>query len=344
MIAYYVNNSIHQIPSFIYIARALGDVVVTNGPDTFRVLQTEYADVPSEYYPSIEGVRARLTELRPAALIEPDYTYRELALPFKTVHVQVFHGTSDKTYGLSSRIHDYDLLLLPGERSRTTMEQAGILTPTNYAVIGYPKADRVFRGELDRKDCAERLGVDPSRPTILYAPTWRDNKQNSSLPKFGAEVLSTAPDRYNLVVKLHPNTKNYDKRYYVKVEQMATANPRIKLLGFEHDVMPVMAAADLMLADISAVAHEFLCFDRPLVFLDPRIIPTGKNKTWVWRTGRVVKRRGLVWQAVAESLANPSEYARERQEARAEIYYRPDGHAAERAAEAVREYLAHGGH
>lgn len=341
MIAYYVNDSIHQIPSFIHIARVTNGTVFTHDPDSYAVLRKHYPEVPSELHPTLDSVRARLTELRPEAVVQPEYSRRDLALPFDTVHVQVFHGTSDKVYNLHRKVKEYDLVLLAGERMRETMEKAGLLRPGHYAVVGYPKADRVFRGELPKKAAVRRLGLQTDRSVILYAPTWRDYAGNSSLSKFGAALLSTVPKRYTLIVKLHPNTKRHDRKYYPLIERLAAKKPNVKLLGFEHDVIPVMAAADVLLTDVSTVSHEFLCFDRPLVFLNPRrLFPLGRSKTWVWRTGRVVNRPSEVWQAVDESLAHPGAYAAERKAAREHIFYKPDGHAAERAAEAIRNFVA----
>ncbi|MGE5550185.1 MAG: CDP-glycerol glycerophosphotransferase family protein [Bacteroidota bacterium] len=340
MIVYYVNNSIHEIPSFVYIARALGGVVLTNGSESFKILREQYDDLPSEYYPTLAEVRLRMRELRPLAVIQPDYTKHELALDFETAHIQVFHGTSDKTYDLSHHVREYDFMLLPGERARRLKEEAGLLAPGNHAVVGYAKTDRVFRGELPRDLAVRNLGLDPHRPTILYAPTWRDHKQNSSLPKFGAEVMLTAPADYNLVVKLHPNTKHYDRKYYGLAERAAATRANLKLLGYEHDIIPIMAAADLLICDISAVAHEFLCFDRPYVFLDPRRLAIGRDKTWIWQCGPVVKKQGLVWPSVEEALARPEKYAVQRRTALETVFFKPDGHAAERAAEAIKAFLA----
>lgn len=342
MFAYYVSNAIFQIPSFIYIARVLGGTVFTDGQDSFKILNEYYSDVKSEYYPTIQELRARMEDLRPEAVIQPDYTKHVLKLRFKTVHVQVFHGSSDKAYGLRRDIRGYDFLLLPGERSLKTMAKAGILKPGHYSLIGYPKADRVFQGKLIRNDAIRALNLVPDRPTILYAPTWRDGRQDSSLPKFGLEVMADAPEKYNLIVKLHPNTRKYDRRNYDLLTRLAEGKPYIKFLGYDHDVIPIMAAADLLLCDISSVSHEFLCFDRPLVFLDPRVLPVRKSKTWVWCSGHVVKQRGKVWETVAEALANPGKYTKERSEARDSIYFKSDGNAAERAAEAIRNFLAKG--
>ena len=341
MIAYYVDGSIHQIPSFIHIARVLGGIVFTDDRGSHDILRQYYADVNCEFYPDLQLLRERLTFLQPEAVVQPDYYKKKLALPFQTLHIQVFHGASDKRYGISSRTHGYDFFLIAGERGRARKTAAGILKPGNYAMVGYPKADRIFRGEFDKEIAKREMGLDPSRPTILYAPTWRDAKQNSSLPRFCFEIMSNLPADYNLLVKPHPNTKRFDRKYYTLLTRLAAAKPeQIKLLGFAHDAIPVMAGADLLLSDISTVAQEFLCFQRPMVFLDPRRIPMGKKKIWLWRCGPVVKKRGMVWNTVREALAHPDQYARERHETLAMVFYQPDGHAAERAAEAIRTYIA----
>ena len=342
MITYYVDNSIHQIPSFIYIAEVLGGIILTDGADAYEILRRDFPEIEAEYCPTRESLQQRLSELRPEAIIQPDYAKRYLAVPFDTVHIQVFHGTSDKTYGLSSQVCGYDLLLLPGERTYRTMMTAGLLKEDNYAIVGYPKTDRVYRGEFKRDAAVQVLGLNPTYPTILYAPTWQDSKFNTSLPKYGAEVLSRLPNNYNLIVKLHPNTKRYDRKNYGMVESFAKGNPRIKLLGYDYDVIPIMAAADLLIADISSVSHEFLCFDRPFVFLDPRPFSFGKNKTWVWKCGPVVKEKAQIWSVVEGELAHPEKYEEQRRAAHAEIFYQPDGHAAERAAKVIKDFLEKG--
>lgn len=341
LFAYYVDNSIHQIPSFIYIAKVLGGTVLTDGPDAIKILRQDFPDVAAEFYATRAELQQRLAELQPEAIIQTDYSKAFLNVKFDTAHIQVFHGTSDKTYGYSSQVREYDLLLLPGERAYRTMAAVSLLKQDNYAIIGYPKADRVFNGEFSRDGTVQKLGLDPALPTVLYAPTWQDSKFNTSLPKFGAEVLSQLPAGYNLIVKLHPNTKRYDRKNYRMVESLAKQNPRIKLLGYEYDVIPIMAGADLLIADISSVAHEFLCFDRPFVFLDPRPFPFpfGKRKTWVWQCGPVVKEKGQVWSEVKAALVHPEAYAEKRRSARDEVFYQPDGRAAERAAEAIRNFV-----
>ena len=58
-------------------------------------------------------------------------------------------------------------------------------------LIGYPKADCLVDGSLDRCEVHQSLGLDPSKPTVLYAPTW---SAFSSLNSIGAELLPLSAD------------------------------------------------------------------------------------------------------------------------------------------------------
>lgn len=344
MVVYYVDNSIHQIPCFIYITRKTGGVVLTTGTDSFSYIRNEFPDIEAEYVPDIAAAAARAAELRPRVMVHSDFT-RELfleAVP-EALHVQTFHGTSDKVYHIRGRVRDYDLVLLPGPKMRDELARKNLLRRGHYKMVGYPKLDRVFLGEISGKDQLDRIrrktGKDlkDGRPVVMYAPTWNDHMGNSSLPRFAREVILGAPDDVNLIVKLHPNTMRYDK-IYPRLEEWVASKPNAALLGFEADPVPVMAAADLMVADISTVSHEFLAFDRPLVFLDGiwwRL--WGKTRTWVWQAGDVVARRGKVWETVMRALDDPEKKGNLRRKLRDHIFHGLDGRAAERAAEAIVE-------
>jgi hypothetical protein len=344
MIAFYVDGSIYAIPGLVDIARLLQAVIFTDSTESRDVLRSHYPEIRCKCCGTIAEVRDRLNASSPEAVVYADYQRDTLALSCPTWHIQVFHGTSDKRYGVIGKVRDYDFLLLPGERGRQRRQAAGLLTPDNHAVVGYPKLDRVFRGELCQKSALAALAVDAARPTVLYAPTWSDSRQNSSLRKYADTVLSAAPAAYNLVVKLHPNTRRYHRRRHDQLERLAREHPdHIRFLGNAPDIVPIMAAADLLLCDVSSVSHEFLAFNRPFVFLDPRIVRLGREKTWIWRCGTVVTSPGEVWPAVRAALADPERFAAERRAALEQVFHLPDGRAAERSAQAIRDFLARNG-
>lgn len=210
----------------------------------------------------------------------------------------------------------------------------------SYEVVGYPKADRVFAGKLDKGAELKKYHLDSNKPTVLYAPTWNDRMGNTSIPKFGLEVIDGVPDDINLVIKLHPNTLRYDKKHYPNLKAAAAQKANIVFIDFSADIIPVMAMADLLIGDISSVTHEFIAFQRPLVFLDSGFhLFNRKERTWIWQAGDVVRKRGQVWSTVLDRLAHPEVFVEKRKEIMEQIYYKPDGNAAKRTAAAIKKLI-----
>ncbi len=338
MILYYVNNSIHQIPSFIYIALETGGKVLTDGKDSYALIKRDFPQIDVEFIESLDAIRERANELQPEAIVQPDFWVNHLFAECGGKQVQVFHGLSDKKYGRSKKVLLYDLVLLPGKKEEDAYRTMGILDKMKYQTVGYPKLDRVFQGKINQEEQRIKLGLDPDKTTVLYAPTWNDRTGNTSYPKFGVEVLNQVPSDINLVVKLHPNTKSYDKKYYPILKEIAAKKDNILFIDYAADIIPIMATADLLIGDISSVTHEFMAFQRPLVFLDSGFhLFQRKARTWIWQAGDVIKKKGQVWPTVLERLEHPEEYADIRQEILEYIFYKPDGNAAKRAAQAILE-------
>ena len=124
------------------------------------------------------------------------------SLPRGTRRVQVFHGVGGK-YGFDvpdTSMRDWDRLFFVNERRLRNFIAAGAIEPDSPAIrlIGMPKADCLVDGTFDRDAVLLSLGLDPARPTVLYAPTW---SPASSLNAMGVELVARAapaarqPDR-----------------------------------------------------------------------------------------------------------------------------------------------------
>ena len=73
------------------------------------------------------------------------------------------------------------------------------------------------------------LGLDPARPTILYAPTW---SPASSLNAMGVElVLRLHRLPVNLIVKLHDRSRDLRERYSGGVDWVARLDPLMVRAG-----------------------------------------------------------------------------------------------------------------
>jgi hypothetical protein len=249
--------------------------------------------------------------------------------------VQVFHGMSDKPFTYERDFSGYALCLCAGQRQadRLWARNRGL----RWAKVGYPKFDALLR--------TPSRPARPARPTLIYCPTWRKGGI-SSVDRLVLEhprVVAELAERYDLLLKPHPNLFNparpfYDPAIVLGLERLARL-PGVRLVH-AGNVIPWQAQADLFLGDISAAGYEWLYFNRPMVFLNPqpgRLRPSREvdSLTYLWRCGRVCDDPRALPRLVEEALAaDGHEEVRE-----AVLHYsvhRPrDGRAAERAMAAL---------
>jgi len=109
-----------------------------------------------------------------------------------TKRVQTFHGVAGKYRTVydspSQSMSDWDRLFFINKRRLQHFIDCGAIPADSDAarLIGMPKLDCLVDGSLQRDDVLQSLGIDPSRRTILYAPTW---SSHSSVVSMGEELV-----------------------------------------------------------------------------------------------------------------------------------------------------------
>jgi CDP-glycerol glycerophosphotransferase (TagB/SpsB family) len=342
-LAYYIDFSIHEIPSIAYIARETGGTIFTDAEATFRCIRDDHPDLQVVFHRSIDDIRKAVVQFGVKVILYPDYHIRFFKDLPGVRHVQVFHGTSDKRYDYSRMVRDYDLFFIAGREAFERYRKMGHLKGGKGILIGYPKLDRVFRGELERDSELQKLGMNPANRTVLYAPTWVDRERNSSWKGFREQIAMKKPDHLNLIVKLHPNITRYRADEVRRFSRMLQSRRNTLLLDNLPDIIPVLAAADLLLGDVSSVTREYLAFQKPYVFLSnkPKWL-WSRRKIRLWECGRVVRNPEKIWRVVGEVLNSPHEYEDSIVRHFQRTFYKPDGGAAVRAKEAVYDLLNEG--
>lgn len=136
---------------------------------------------------------------------------------------------------------------------------------------GYPRLDTLIRHSgKEYEDQLRKMGVsiDSNKKIILYAPTWRAEKNgkkhiNIILEEY-AQVrnrIETELPEYQVLVKVHQyvyqQIKNVDYPPYI-IPATIDAN----------EVLPV---ADILLVDYSSIYFDYLHFERPILFFIPDI-------------------------------------------------------------------------
>ena len=309
-VAYFIDASIQEIPSVAYIARELGGTIYTNARATEACIRRDHPRLRVKRLPTIGEIRADMRAASVKVILYPDYHIRYFRDLPGVKHVQVFHGTSDKIYDYRRSVLEYDLFLIAGADAYERYRRRGLLKRGTGVLVGYPKLDRVFRGEMKRADELARLGLDPGRKTVLYAPTWVDKAFNSSWKRFRNPLTDKPSREINLLIKLHPNIKRYRANEVEDLGKSIRAAEGTILFDEAADIVPFMAASDLLVGDVSAVMREYLAFGNPMVFLSckPRWM-WSRDKKRLWDCGEVVTDPSKVWEVILAVLANPGKYA-----------------------------------
>ncbi|HEU5055458.1 MAG TPA: CDP-glycerol glycerophosphotransferase family protein [Kofleriaceae bacterium] len=253
--------------------------------------------------------------------------------------VQIFHGVSFKNLLVRERALRFDVLCLPGRYHAELYQRQGLIRPDGPRcfLTGYAKTDPLARRESDRA-VLRALELDPSRPTILFAPT---GEKRNALEIHGVEAILAIKKtrRFNLLIKPHDHPKRKIDWFS---ELTSLEDDRTRLVR-ALDVVPFLDAADLLITDASSVAFEYTLVDRPIVFLDvPRMLekvqkraPSLDLETYGRKIGVVVPGPDELVAAIDDSLAHPEREGPIRRRAAEHIFYRPGG-ATRRVAGMVR--------
>lgn len=219
--------------------------------------------------------------------------------------------------------------------------------------VGYPRADEILARRGQRREILERFHLDPSKPTVLYAPAFN---RGGALERYGRAVFDALAgmEDVNVIVKLHP--VSYDMSV-VGAHSQGIYWPDVVdqycKPGFFHagnvDVTDCLVAADVMVDDISGVAFEFYFLDRPVVYLESpgyfQSIGAGTNGdgNWLVNVGRSagveVGDMASMCAAIRHAIANPMEKSPQRRELVKRLLYNP-GRGTVVAADTLERLLA----
>jgi hypothetical protein len=267
--------------------------------------------------------------------------------------VHLFHGVAGK-YGLDAPVHiapvvrSFDRIMFANEDRMRRYLEAGLVEGDGdrAQLIGYPKADCLVDGSLNRCQIHQSLGLDPSRPTVLYAPTW---SAFSSLNSIGSDLLpSLASLNVNIIVKLHDRSFDARSQSAGSVDWRHDFQALCRTWGvyaaMDGDIAPYLYVADALVTDHSSAGFEFMLLDRPLVIIDcPELIQNARvspDKVRLLQgAAHVAKREArAISEAVSHALIDPAEKSADRVDAAKRVFYRP-GSATARAVDCIYNLL-----
>lgn len=267
-------------------------------------------------------------------LVTADYEiwapYENSLLPAsRAPKVQLFHGASVRNGAVAPKMKRFQHWFVIGPYMERALVGNGYVRADDPGLhrVGMPKTDRLLDGSLNRARITTDLRIDPTRKTVMLAPTWMNP---SPLDAYGDALLDgLANGPWNLLIKLHD--KFFDPRFNVtdwtaKLAPYDT-RPHVRVVR-DYDAVPAMFASDVLISDVSSIANEFALLDRPLVYL--RVPDEDKLRgryrhmdldTWGQRAGESAGDAAECVAAVARSLAQPDLHGEVRRALVEDIFY-----------------------
>ncbi|WP_336322838.1 CDP-glycerol glycerophosphotransferase family protein [Streptomyces lavendofoliae] len=191
-----------------------------------------------------------------------------------SVHLQTHHGTPLKRMGVDQRDHPaatqglnleallervdrWDYSLSANSHSTETWQRA---YPAGYRSLdyGYPRNDIHYRATAaDVRAARARLGIEPGRRALLYAPTHRDHQPRTRwTPRLDLPRLADA---------LGDDTVLLVRGHYFHERLPGPRHDRVlDVTGYE-PVEELALAADALITDYSSIMFDYANLDRPIV-------------------------------------------------------------------------------
>ena len=251
----------------------------------YRVLRTNEADLAD--YDAIFALEDSAASL-----------FHDQDRGHRPIKIHMSHGSGDRAVGFSSRIANFDLVLLTGRKTADRLLSMNLIRPGDFALIGYPKI------ETAEKLRAVQPALFPNkRPVILYNPHKARGLQ--SWDKFILPMLDDFrnQNRFNLIVAPHVKMfRRRSERTRARWRSLSTDNVVIDPGSFASLDNSYTTAADIYVGDVSSQVYEFLAHPRPCVFLNAHGIEWHDDPNFrSWHLGDVVDDPSKLMSAIEEA-------------------------------------------
>lgn len=186
--------------------------------------------------------------------------------------IQLWHGTPIKKLFLDSnelhqnkniynyRARKYNKLIKHNYFITDTKEINSVfntafpMQETKIISSGYPRNQFLIEHNEDNQlisQIKEDLQLNNHKQTILYVPTWRDNKEEQYLLEFPKEIT----DHYNIIYKCHIEDKNIKKTNYID--------------PLDYETQQLILVADMLISDYSSIIFDALTIDKKVYLYTP---------------------------------------------------------------------------
>lgn len=181
------------------------------------------------------------------------------------IAVCMFHGAGPKiSYIKTPVINEYDILFSVGPTIYNILKEY-VDDFVTVEKIGLPITDALISDTPHPLPAS--IKINPSKPSLLYAPSWSLNTEHISMDD---DILNslTEIENYNVIIRPHPNLlipeKCNNKNWNIKLEELKKLGIQISY-SKDHSAYDLLPHVDILLGDISSVTYEFLILNRPII-------------------------------------------------------------------------------
>ena len=187
----------------------------------------------------------------------------ERAKEIDAITIFLEHGIGAKSTTFFSSIEYFDIYIAEGIQKYNRVKELYPQHESKLALVGFSKFDEIVNFSTKQRDrLFEKYGLDKSRKTILYAPTF--------FPSSIEKMANSFPDEfreYNIWVKPHYLTyerKKY-KNHLKKFKKWESYSNCTILPLSEYNLVPFLATSDVMISDESSAMFEFASLNKPVI-------------------------------------------------------------------------------
>ena len=175
----------------------------------------------------------------------------------------VQHGIGTKTGYYIEEQNKYDIRFVEGEFRVNRIKELYPDIKTKLFNVGFAKLDEAFTIAPEKKKrLIEKIGLNTSKKTILYAPTFYPSSIDN-MPETFPESFTD----YNIIIK--PHFFSFSKKKYrnhVRKFNIWNEYDNVYVAGVEEfNLVPFMSVSDIMISDESSAIFEFAALNKPVI-------------------------------------------------------------------------------
>jgi teichoic acid glycerol-phosphate primase len=274
------------------------------------VTEAKIEELAKRFYPRLEVILAEYMTVAeylvshfevvfysiPRDLFDEVFFFAQKIMQKKVHTIWCPHGNSDKGNAIfyMEALKKEEAALIYGKQMIELMQRKGVFDQLkghvitgNYRYQFYLEHQSFF-DELVKKKITDHLPQ--GKKTLFYAPTWQDYERSTSFFDATVPLIENLPEKYNLLIKLHPNLYLQDGGQVEMLIEKYEDRPNLLFLRDFPPIYPLLQIADIYIGDMSSIGYDFLVFNRPMFFLNQNARDLENDLgTYLFRCGVEIK-------------------------------------------------------